>query len=134
MKATFTIVICALVFTLAAWPQDEAEYAKNMKSINVTNKSLRANMMAKNGEGAAKDAKALAEAFGQAEKFWKQRGTEDAVQSTLAAKNAFEKVAELAAAGKFEEAVEPMKVGGGQCMSCHNAHRERLPDGSYKIK
>jgi hypothetical protein len=46
----------------------------------------------------------------------------------------FGKVSKLAADGMCDEAVVEQKKIGATCQGCHGAHREKLPDGSYKMK
>ncbi|MEP6537208.1 MAG: cytochrome c, partial [Bryobacteraceae bacterium] len=44
------------------------------------------------------------------------------------------KVASAAASGDAEGAAAAFKGVTGSCKGCHEAKREKLPDGSYKFK
>ena len=50
------------------------------------------------------------------------------------AQNGFKNVAQLAAAGKIDEAADATKMAQTNCAGCHMAHREKAPDGSWKMK
>jgi hypothetical protein len=50
------------------------------------------------------------------------------------AENGFKEVAQLAAAGKFDEASAALMKTQANCGGCHMAHREKAADGSWKIK
>lgn len=100
------------------------QHVKWMKDTDALNGKIR------KGEDVAASAKALAVIYKDVAAYWGKRDpaagktAEDVVNAATA----------LAAAGNPEEAQAQQKIIGGACRSCHNAHRERLPDGSYKIK
>ncbi|HEY7446400.1 MAG TPA: hypothetical protein VH701_28515, partial [Vicinamibacterales bacterium] len=62
------------------------------------------------------------------------RKAEDAIASARTAVAAAGNAAKAAAANNMTALAEATKVLNGTCMGCHNAHRERLPDGTYRIK
>jgi hypothetical protein len=67
-------------------------------------------------------------------KFWEQKKVEDAVE---AAQDASASVAELSVSATVrsdEGAAAAAKSLLGACATCHAAHREKLPDGSFMIK
>lgn len=123
-------------FTLAlATPaQDEKEYEAWMKATGATVGSLRKNIEAKASEGAAQDDEKLAEIFKKAESFWQARKAEDAVKWSQQSQTAAKEVHAAAKGGDFEKAGASMKNLMGNCAACHTAHREKLPEGGYKIK
>jgi cytochrome c556 len=113
-------------------PSDE--YVKTMKDTNVAAQSLRKDVEAKDYDAIAKDAAALKALFTGTEEFWTKRSAEDAV---AAAKTAGKAAADLEAAAKAknEEGIAASaKAVNGACKTCHDAHRERLPDGTSEIK
>jgi cytochrome c556 len=65
--------------------------------------------------------------------FWRQRDSAVAVQSAIEGKAAAAMLASAAYAGDEAQAQAAFKTLGGTCRSCHNAHREKLPDGKYRL-
>jgi hypothetical protein len=119
---------------LSAFAQDDAAFVGWMKTVGGTGGSLRKNIAAKNGDGAAADAKKLQETMTQVSAFFKAKSADDAFTGATAAAAAYGEVATAAAAGKFEDADASLKKAGATCGPCHMAHREKNADGSYKIK
>src|SRR5262245_32499597 len=134
MKCALSFASCLIAFGMTALAQDDADYQRWMKTTGATAGSLRKNLEAKNGEGAATDAKKLQETFQQVHEFWQKKGVDDAMKFALAAKSGFKEVGELASGGKFDDATAALKKTMGTCAGCHNAHREKASDGSFKIK
>lgn len=135
MKLMITLLLASFfTFALATPAQDEKEYEAWMKATGATVGSLRKNIEAKSNDGAAQDAEKLAEIFKKVEGFWQARKTEDAVKWSQQAHTAAKEVSAAAKGGDFDKAGASMKSMMGNCAACHTAHREKLPDGSYKIK
>ena len=105
-----------------------------MKTINTTNGALRQHLTAKDYAGIEADAKALKPALETALKFWKEKKVADAIEWSTAVGKANEDL-EKAAKDKNEDAIgAAAKTIGGSCKTCHDAHRDRQPDGSSLIK
>ncbi len=130
------VLLLGSCFTLAlALPsQDEKEYEGWMKTTGANVGSLRKNLEGKMNEGAAQDAQKLAETFKKVEGFWQARKTEDAVKWAQQAQTAANEIAAAAKGGDSEKAGASLKTLMSACSACHTAHRERLPEGGYKIK
>jgi hypothetical protein len=81
-----------------------------------------------------KDAEKLQKLFAEVGTFMKEKNITDAVGI---AKDAETAAADLAKAAKTNEA-DPMfnaqKAIQKQCKTCHDAHREQLPDKTFKLK
>jgi cytochrome c556 len=132
-----SLVLLFAVFTaVAATPriQDEQEYSGLMKSVQATVGSIRKNLEAKAAEDVAKDAGKLEEAFKKSEEFWTKRKTEDAIKWSQQSQAAAKEVGAAAKGGDWEKAAASMRGVMGGCAGCHGAHREKLPEGGYKIK
>ena len=126
----------AAAFGLAVMASEKApdSYVKNMKDTNAAAQSLRKNVEAKDYDGVAKDAATLKDLFSSTEEFWTKRNAEDAVTAAKAGVKAATDL-ETAAKGKDAAAVaDAAKSVNGTCKTCHDAHRERLPDGTSEIK
>ena len=66
--------------------------------------------------------------------FWQEKKVEDAMKI---AAQAVQAVADLEAAARerdYRMVLDASTALGAACTACHNAHRVRLPDGSYEIK
>lgn len=130
----FLVMLFAAFAVVAATPQTEADFAAAMKTVLPTSGSLRGNVGSKNADGAKADAAKLEKIFKTSEDFWTARKTQDAVDWSKQAKEAAAAIGKLAAAGEWDKIPDEQKKIQATCMACHTAHREKLPDGSYKIK
>jgi cytochrome c556 len=109
-------------------------YVKSMKDTNVAAQSLRKNLEAKDYAAIAKDASTLKALFEGTEDFWTKRKADDAIAAAKAGVKASTDL-EAAAKAKNEEGVTAAaKAVNATCKTCHDAHRERLPDGTSEIK
>ncbi len=117
-----------------SWAQDEDAYKSLMKATPPAVGGVRKNLEAKSMDAVVEDAKKLEHIFGESAEFWTKKGGADAVGWSKDAQAAASKVASAAAAGDAEGAAAAFKGVTGSCKGCHEAHREKLADGSYKIK
>ena len=130
------IAMCVGVLGLAvlAGEKPPEAYVKDMKATNAALKSLKDNVDAKNWEGVAKDGATLKTLFEATQAFWEKRKAEDAIG---AAKTALQSAADLEKAGQARDeqrVLTAQKTLGATCKTCHDAHRERLQDGTSEIK
>jgi len=126
----------AFCFSIAVMAGEKApdSYVKNMKDTNAAAQNLRKSVTAKDYAAVAKDAATLKELFASTEEFWTKRNTEDAVTAAKAGVKAATDL-ETAAKSKDGAAVaDAAKAVNATCKTCHDAHRERLPDGTSEIK
>ena len=134
------VVVSVLMLTLAIFPVQaqkrisEEDYSKVMKEIGPLVQTLRKNVEAGNAADAGKNAARLEMLFRDSVTFWQARKTEDAIAAAKTAVTAAGDAAKAASANNMTALAEATKVLGGTCMGCHNAHRERQPDGTYRIK
>jgi hypothetical protein len=134
MKGSLIAVVCMLFLSVAVWAQEDADYQNWMKSNGATVASLRKNLDAKSGDAAAADAKKLQDTFVQVNAYWQKKNVSDAAKFSMDAQNGFKDVAQLAAAGKFDEASAALMKTQANCAGCHMAHRDKAADGSWKMK
>lgn len=126
----------AVVFAVAVMASEKAPdtYVKNMKDTNAAAASLRKSVEAKDYDAVAKDAANLKALFTTTEEFWTKRNVDDAMTVAKAGIKAASDL-EAAAKAKNEAGVaDAAKSVNATCKSCHDAHRERLPDGTSEIK
>ena len=120
--------------TIIANEKPPESYVKNMKDTNAASRSLKDNVDSKNWNGAAADAAKLKTLFQETESFWEKKNAADAVSAAKAGVAAATELETAAKAGNAEGVVTAQKSLNGTCKTCHDAHRERLPDGSSEIK
>jgi cytochrome c556 len=66
--------------------------------------------------------------------FWRQRYAADAVKWSEEGKTAAAMLASAAHANDEAKVAEAMKAIGATCKPCHDARREKTPEGKYKVK
>lgn len=136
-KLHFAVLAMAGVFAVsvvAASEKPPESYVAAMKTINSTNGALRGHVTAKDYAAIEGDAKALKAAFETTLKFWEEKKVENPIGWAKAVIAATDKL-EKSAKDKDDEGIGmAQKAIGGSCMQCHNAHRDRQPDGTSLIK
>ena len=134
----FAIALAALgiaaVVTGIGLAQNDSEFQELMKSTAGAVKQLNSEVTAKNGQAASGKAKEVEANFKKMEAFWSDREKDDAVEWAQDAQASAADIAESASGGDFEAAAASLKELGATCGSCHKVHREKLPDGGFKIK
>jgi cytochrome c556 len=130
------VLLFASFAAFAAIPSsfDHAAFSAAMKTILPTQGSLRKNVEAKNADGVKADAAKLEAIFKTSEEFWTEKKVDDAIAWSKQGKEGAAEISKLAAAGEWEKIPDAQKKVGATCSACHNAHREKLPEGGYKIK
>lgn len=123
-------------FGVLASAQDDAEFQKFQQWMKTTGAESRAIQKAdpKTGAEVAASAEKLANVYTEMHEYWSKRSAADAVKLSEEGKTAATELAAAAKAGDAEKAAAAYKAFGGTCRGCHDAHREKLADGSYKIK
>ena len=130
-----TSVINASMTDLAKRPMLPGEEAldKTMKQVGSAFNALRGADALKAAE-AADNAAALKKAFADVKAFWTSNGRADAVQWTQQAQAESAAIGAAVQAGRLDE----VKAATGRlqsiCQSCHDVYRERLEDGTYRLK
>jgi cytochrome c556 len=136
-KLNWVVVVLAGVFTVsvvAAQEKPPENYVAAMKTVDATNRALRGHLTAKDYAAMEADAKALKPAFETTLKFWEEKKTEDAIGWAKGVLKAVDDL-EKGAKDKNDETIGgAVKTIGGSCMTCHAAHRQRMPDGTSMIK
>ena len=126
---------CLLVAgSMLGAPPDEAALKGAMKQIGPTCSGLGKKIAAKDASS-SQDAKKLQAWFGgDVQKFWKAKKAMDGVTFSKTAATEFKMIAKLTATNKWDEAGASFKKATATCSGCHGVHREKAPDGSWKVK
>jgi hypothetical protein len=113
---------------------EEEAYSKIMKRVSPAFNALRKGIDGSDAAVAKENVVALKQAFAETEAFWKTKGKTDALQLAQDARKQVDSIERAVASGKWDE----VKTGAADltkvCQSCHAAYRERLDDGTYRIK
>jgi len=133
-KVSGLIGICTLVASVLTLAQAPSDLSPIMKDISATQASLRINMMNGAGPDVARDAARLQEDFTKAMGFFKAMKAQDAVDMSKANADAAGEIVKAARANTLDAAKAPSEKIQKSCKSCHDVHREQLPDKSYRFK
>ena len=114
-------------------PEEEA-FDKVMKRVGPAFNELRSAATASNAAAIAEHAKVLKGAFAEGEAFWKARRTADAIEWTRTARTHLTALERAAAAGRWDQVKTSVADVNRMCSTCHTAYRERLEDGTYRVK
>jgi hypothetical protein len=135
MKRRIALTLCSLLATFAVVAHaDDADLKAAMKTAGGASGKLRKEVEAKAFADIAKDAATLQGAFKQMEDYFAKAGTADAVKWSQDGGAAAGELAKAATAENAEQVTASLKAASATCGACHTAHREKLPEGGYKIK
>ncbi|MFN0103624.1 MAG: hypothetical protein ACKV2U_16225 [Bryobacteraceae bacterium] len=125
LKLTFAGLFLAAAISPAA-EDAPPEHMKWMKDLGAQMGAMR------KGVDVSKNAAAMSETIKAVTEFWHARPSEVAAKSN---KSVADGAAAIVAAGDDKAAqMAGMKMLGGGCKGCHDAHREKISDTEYKIK
>ena len=112
----------------------EADYATHMKEIGqlngVLNKSIKGGM----ADEATKAAARLEVLFKNIHTYWTEKKIADATTASQTALTSLQGVQKALAANDMMAAETARASLGSACMSCHTAHREKTPEGGWRMK
>ena len=132
-KVSVLIGLCMLVALGLTLVGQEAGLPPIMQSNRMTMPSMNMNLMAKNAAAAA-DAEKLQQNFTQAGDIFKALKSDSAVGLAKGAADDAAAVAKAVKANNFDLATTTAGALQKRCGACHMAHREQLPDKSFKFK
>ena len=113
---------------------EEETFDAVMKRISPAFNSLRTAAGESNAAATLEHTKVLKAAFADAEAFWKKRATADAIEWTRTARTSLTTLERAAGAGNWEQVKTSAADLNRTCQACHAAHRERLEDGTFRVK
>lgn len=121
----FSLLLAGLLVIVPAFSQSEEDLDKAMKLVGKTMGDLRKANEAKDEAGLKAGGKVLVEQFTLAGKFFASHKMADAVEMNNKT---------LAASKALADGSGTMAGVGSTCKGCHDMYREKLADGSYKLK
>jgi len=113
---------------------EELAFDKVMKSVQPAFGSLRTALEGSNAADAKQHATTLKNAFIETQLFFKKRETTDAADWAGEAITLVGTIEKAAAGSQWEEARTTAGTLQQLCGTCHNAHRERIDDGTYRVR
>jgi hypothetical protein len=114
-------------------PEEEA-FASLMKRVGPAFAAVRQALTDADGAAVKPQADIMRQAFADSAAFWKAKSRADALQWAGEAKSHVEAIARSAAGADWETARTSATSLAQTCSTCHTTYRERLDDGSYRIK
>lgn len=114
-------------------PEEDA-FDKVMKRVGPAFNELRAAAGASNAAATGEHARVLQAAFADVEAFWKKRGAADARNWTGTARTQLTALERAAGAGNWEQVKTAVAEVNRSCSACHTAYRERLEDGTFRLR
>ena len=134
-----TAVITAALLDLAKKPippmtPDDVLLDGYMKSINPAFTALRAGIDKPDAAQIKEQVAAIKKGFSDVDNFFKVKGMADASQWAADGLKVATSMEQSAAAGKWEEIKTSAATLQQSCTACHGARRERMDDGTYRLK
>jgi len=134
MGSAFAVSFAVGVLAQAPAPMSDEQYMMTMKQIGPTFMAVnKANASMQHAQ-AAKDAAQLAGWFRQVQTYWEAKKVEDAIAFSKTAVSSADALAAASTKADMAGIGEAQKTLQGACGGCHMAHRERNPDGTFRIK
>jgi len=129
------LILVAAVFAAGtSFGQQKRPYNELMKDVAATYAGVKKALDSNAAAAAAADAAKLQSLFKETEEFWTPFKTKDALDAAKGAQDGAAAIAAAAKANNIQKAQGSYNAVGKFCASCHAAHREQMPDKSYKIK
>jgi cytochrome c556 len=137
---TFVLSLALIGTVMAQTPMtkvaitSEADYSAVMKEVGSTNGTLGKAITSGVAADAAKASARLETLFNDVHAYWTAKKVDDATTAAAAAVAAAQAISKAVAANDMTAAGEARTKLAAQCMACHTAHREKLPEGGFKMK
>lgn len=112
----------------------DADFATHMKEIQQQNGLLNKSIKGGMTEEATKAAARLEVLFKNVHGYWNDKKVADATAAAETAVTSLQAVQKALASNDLAAAETARATFAGTCATCHTAHREKLPEGGFKIK
>ena len=131
----FTIAFAVSVAAQApAKIVSDADYAAAMKEIGSLNGELTKGIKAGDAAAASKAVPRMETVFKSVHAYWADKKVADATTAAQTAVTSLGAISKALAANDMTAAEAARTTLAAQCMGCHKEHREKLPEGGFKIK
>ena len=112
----------------------DADYATHMKEIGQLNGVLNKSMKGGDAAEAGKAAARMEVLFKNVHTYWADKKVADATTAAQGVVTSLQAVQKALTANDMAAAETARAAIGANCMGCHTAHREKLPEGGFRIK
>ena len=119
---------------IPAMSADELALQKIMTRLQPAQAALRKALDGKDLDLVKEQATILKTSFTETEAFWKAKGNTDAMTIAAEGKKHADAILINLGLGNLEAAKTSITPLGGTCGSCHGKYRERMDDGTFRIK
>jgi hypothetical protein len=134
MKICFLLAIVAALVCAAAPAQGPPEFQGWMEAASQNSGRLILRLQEKDAADATVAANNLQNVFGQVAAFFEEKQSAGAAKYARDAQLGFQKVEQLLSDGQLDAAYQTAQSTRANCEHCHREYRERLADGTYRIK
>ena len=113
---------------------DDLALQKIMTKLPAAQGAVRKTLDSKDAAGAKEQVTLLKDSFTQIETFFKAKNNAEATKWAAEGKNHAEAILVNLGLNNIEAAKTSITPLGGTCASCHGKYRERMEDGTFRIK
>lgn len=113
---------------------DDLALQKIMTKLPTAQAAVRKSLDSKDMAGAKEQATLLKDSFTQIEAFFKTKGNEDAMKIAAEGKQHSDAMLVNLGMSNIEAAKTSITPLGGTCGSCHGKYRDRMDDGTFRLK
>jgi hypothetical protein len=113
---------------------DDLTLQKIMTKLPAAQGAVRKTLDSKDMPGAKEQATLLKTSFTEIEAFFKTKGNEEAMKWAAEGKNHADAILVNLGLNNIEAAKTSITPLGGTCASCHGKYRERMDDGTFRLK
>ena len=113
---------------------DDLSLQKIMTKLPAAQAAVRKSLDSKDAAGAKDQAALLKDSFTQIEAFFKAKNNQEAMKWAGEGKGHAESILVNLGMNNIEAAKTSITPLGGTCGSCHGKYRERMEDGTFRIK
>lgn len=136
MRKGWILVTCGFVgmlgLTVLASDKPPADYVNAMQAIAAAQDAATKAIQAEDLDAVEKHAATIVDAFPVVEKYW--AGKSDAATMARTAAKAASDLRVSSQQRSLEGVAYSAKELTAACAKCHDAHREKMPDGTFQIK
>lgn len=105
-----------------------------MNGVSLAVSALRTAVDSSKADAMAEHLAVSRQGFTQVEAFWKSQGVAEAMKIAQEARGHVESIGKAAAGGDWEAAKRSTATLNQSCQTCHTTCRERLDDGSFRVR
>lgn len=119
---------------IPAMTADDLALQKIMTKLPAAQGAVRKSLDSKDAAGAKEQATLLKDSFTQIEAFFKAKGNEEATKFAGEGKHHADAILVNLGLNNIDAAKTSITPLGSTCASCHGKYRERMDDGTFRIK